>query len=234
MEACRTLEIDKEQFLANGNQLLYNSILSRWFYVPFGSQNIPIKPKLNSYPVGFRLKGKMVYTILSTHDEFEMRTTDAEAILANFYFFPGKEKLKRLLSIPDKPVIVSVDYVFRTSSMILGLAKKLELLGAAGLYAGRKLPIEVLKKICSECSIPIFAASSPDINEISLKFTAGVFAICIQGKSISKEFVSLLHNIYPSKSLVISNCGSERQIYNSVETGSDAIIFRPCIPYNFD
>ncbi|MBK6281683.1 MAG: hypothetical protein IPF54_02530 [Draconibacterium sp.] len=102
------------RFLATGNQFLYNSLLSRWFYVPVVSQNLPVKPKLFSFPGGFKLNGKLIYTILSTRDEYEMLTTDAEAILAHFYIIPGKEKLKRILSISGKPTIVTVDFAFKS------------------------------------------------------------------------------------------------------------------------
>jgi len=222
------------QFLAHGNQLQYNSILSRWFYVPVGSQNLPVKPKLYAFPGGFKLKGKLIYSILSTRDEYEMMTTDAEAILAHFYFIPGKEKLKRILSISGKPAIVSVDHAFITKSGVLSLAKKLESYGAAGLYARRKFPFDLLEKICSECSVPVFAASSADIGEITSKINAGVYAVCIAGKDISTELTKLLHQAFPDNPVLAMCNKSEKQMQNSVQSGSDAFIFRPCIQYNFD
>lgn len=217
-------------FLAKGNQVLYNSLLSRWFYVPMGSQNLPLKPKLYSFPGGVRLKGRLVYTILSTRDEFEMWTTDADAILAHFYFIPGKEKLKRILSITAKPIIVSVDFGFITSSGVLSLAKILESFGAAGLYARRKFPVDLLKKICLECTVPVFAASSADIGELTVKINAGVYAVCIPGKDISTGLIKLLHQSFPDNPVLAMCNKSEKQMQNSIKSGSDAVIFQPCVP----
>ena len=221
-------------FLAHGNQLQYHSILSRWFYVPVGSQNLPVKPKLFSFPGGFKLKGKPINTILSTRDEYEMFTTDAEAILAHFYFIPGKEKLKRILSISGKPTIVTVDFAFINPSGVLSLAKILESLGVAGLYVSRKFPVDVLGKICSESTVPVFAASSADIGEITSKINTGVYAVCLSGKDISTDLTKLLHHSFPNNPVLAMCNKSEKQMQNSVQSGSDAFIFRPCIQYNFD
>jgi hypothetical protein len=221
-------------FLDHGNQLRFNSILSRWFYVPVGSQNLPVKPNLYSFPGGFKLNGKLIYTILSTRDEYEIMTTDAEAILAHFYFIPGKEKLKRIISISDKPIIVTVDFAFLNPLGVLSLAKIIETLGVAGLYVSRKFPVVVLGKICSESSLPVFAASSADIGEITSKINAGVYAVCIAGKDISTELTKLLHQAFPDNPVLAVCNKSEKQMQNSVISGSDAFIFRPCIQYNFD
>lgn len=221
-------------FLAQGNQLQYYSILSRWFYVPVGSQNLPVKPKLFSFPGGFKLNGKLIYTILSTRDEYEMLTTDAEAILAHFYFIPGKEKLKRILSISGKPTIVTVDFAFLNPLGLLSLAKILESFGVAGLYVSRKFPVDVLGKICSESSVPVFTASSADIGEITSKLNIGVYAVCLAGKDISTELTKLLHQLFPNNPVLAMCNKSEKQMQKSVQAGSDAFIFRPCIQYNFD
>ena len=222
------------QLLAQGNQLQYHSILSRWFYVPVGSQNLPVKPKLFSFPGGFKLNGKLIYTILSTRDEYEMMTTDAEAILSHFYFIPGKEKLKRILTISGKPTIVTVDFAFLNPLRVLSLAKILESLSVAGLYVNRKFPVDVLGKICSESSVPVFAASSADIGEITSKINAGVYAVCLAGKDISTELTKLLHHSFPNNPVLAMCNKSEKQMQNSVQSGSDAFIFRPYIQYNYD
>ncbi|HCE57576.1 MAG TPA: hypothetical protein DER09_07120 [Prolixibacteraceae bacterium] len=218
------------RFLTNWNLLLYNSILSRWFYVPVGSQKIPVKPKLLSSPEGFKLNGKLVRTVLFSCDEYEISKTDADAILSHFYFIPGNEKLKRILSIPEKPAIISIDYAFITTSGVLSLAKKLESFGAAGLYAGRKFPVDMLNKICSECTLPVFAASDADIGEITSKINAGAYALCISGKDISTELIRLLHQSFPGNPVLAMCNKSEKQMQNSVISGIDAVIFQPCIP----
>ncbi len=230
---CVTISIRrKESDLPEASRFLYNALLSRWFYVPVGSQNLPVKPKLFSFPGGFKLNGKLIYTILSTRDEYEMLMTDAEAILAHFYFIPGKEKLKRILSISGKPTIVTVDFAFLNPLGILSLAKILESLGVAGLYVSRKFPVDLLRKICSEATIPVFAVSSADIGEITSKINAGVYAVCIAGKDISTELITLLHQSFPNIPVLAMCNKSEKQMQKSVKYGSDAFIFRPFIPNN--
>ena len=223
--------IFEEQFLTDGNQLLYNSILSRWFYVPVGSQNLPVKPNLFSFPGGFKLKGKLICSVLSTRDEYEIWTTDADAILTHFYFIPGKEKLIRFISITEKPIIVTVDFGFINPFAVLRLAKLLESLGAAALYVNLKFPVDVLEKICSEITLPVFAASSANIGEITTKINAGVYAVCIAGKDISAELTMLLHQKFPNNPVLAMCNKSEIQMQNSVKSGSDAFIFRPCVPF---
>jgi hypothetical protein len=219
------------RFLAIEYPLLYNSLLSRWFYVPFGSQNTPDKPKLFSFPVGFKLKEKLICSVLSTRDLYEIWTTDADAILAHFYFIPGEEKLKRFISITKKPIIVTVDFDFINSSGVSNLVKKLELLGAAGLYISRRFPADVINKICSEGAVPVFAASSADIGEITSKINAGVYAVCIAEKDISTELTKILHQSFPNNPVLAMCNKSEKQMQNSVKSGSDAFIYRPCVPF---
>jgi hypothetical protein len=158
-----------------------------------------------------------------------MMTTDAEAILAHFYFIPGKEKLNRIISISDKPIIVTVDFGFINPLGVLRLTKTLESLGASGLYVNRKFPVDVFGKICSESTVPVFAASSADIGEITSKINAGAYAVCLAGKDISTELTKLLHQSFPNNPILAVCNKSEKQMQNSVKSGSDAFIFRPCI-----
>lgn len=223
--------ISGEAFLNKGNSLNYHSILSRWFYVPFGSGNLGVKPKLLYYPGGFKLNGSLIRTILSTRDEYEMWTTDADAILADFFFFPGNRKLKQILSIPGKPVILSVDFSFFIKYGILNLAKKIEFSGAAGLYLNRYFSAQLLKKISTECSLPLFAASSANFGEIKSKFSSGAYGVCISGKYISPETTAILHQKFPDNPVIAMCCKSETQMQNSVKSGSDAFIFRSCVPF---
>jgi hypothetical protein len=218
-------------FLTDGNQLQYNSILSRWFYVPVGSQNLPVKPNLFSFPGGFKLKGQLICSVLSTRDEYEIWTTDSDAVLTHFYFIPGKEKLIRIISITEKPIIVTVDFGFINPFAVLSLAKLLESVGAAGLYVNRKFPVDVLENICSKITLPIFAASNADIGEITSKINAGVYAVCIAGKDISAELIKLLHQKFPNNPVLAMCNKSEIQMQNSVKSGTDAFIFRSCVPF---
>lgn len=218
-------------FLTIGNELQYNSILSKWFFVPIGNQRLPIKPKLYSFPGGFKLNGKLINTILSTRDKYEIWTTDADAILAHFYFIPRKEILNRILSISEKPIIVTIDFDFINPTGVLKLVKKIKSLGIGGLYIKRKFPNDVLGKICSEATVPVFAASSADIDEITSKINAGVYAVCFAGKDISTELTKLLHNTFPNNPVLAVCNKSEKQMQNSVKSGVDALIFRPCVPF---
>lgn len=220
-----------EAFLNKGNSHNYHNILSRWFYIPFGSGNLAVKPKLLYYPTGFKLNGSLIRTILSTRDEYEMWTTDADAILANFFFFPGNYKLKQILSIPGKPIIISIDFSFITTSGILKLAEKIESFGAAGLYVNRTVSARILRKISSVCRLPLFAASPADFGEIKSKISSGVYGVCIPGKYISSETTAILHQKFPHNPVIAVCSKSETQIQNSIKSGSDAFIFRPCVPF---
>lgn len=231
MKYTDVLAVNKEPYYTETPRFLYNSILSRWFYVPAGYQYLPLKPKLYSFPRGFRLGGRLIFSILSTRDEFEMKTTDADAILAHFFILPDEKRLKKLLSNAGKPVIISVRYMFTASSKLADTAKKLEIAGAAGLYIGRKFPNAVLKKICSESSVPVFSASGKAEVEITSKIEAGVFAVCIPGESISKELVRPLHELSPGMPVIASCNRSEKLIEQAVKSGIDAVIFKPCTPF---
>ncbi len=234
MKYVHTIGADEGPYLTETSQFLYKSLLSRWFYVPAGYQYLSQKPKLHSFPRGFRLGGQLIFSILSTRDEFEMRTTDADAILAHFFIIPDEKKLKKQLSNVGKPVIISVRHTFKLSSKLADTAKKLEMAGAAGLYIGRKFPNAVLKKICSECSVPVFSASGKAEEEITSKIEAGVFAVCIPGENISKEQVRPLHELSPGAPVIASCNRSEKLMEQAVKSGIDAVIFRPCIPFKME
>lgn len=212
---------------------LYNSLLSRWFYVPVGSRYLANKPEMLSSARGFRLGGRFVHTLLSTSDEYTMWATDADAILADFIFPPGEKRLKRLFSVVKKPVIVSVRFVYNKTKLP-ALAKRFETMGAAGFYVRRTLPTTVLEKICSACSVPVFAASGPDVGEVKSKIEAGVFAVCIPAKDVSRELERSLHRLFPDVPVIASCSRSEKLMKHSEASGVDAVIFKPCIPLELD
>ena len=212
---------------------LYKSLLSRWFYVPVGSQYLAKKPETLSSAKGFWLRNRFVHTLLSTSDEYQMWTTDADAILADFVFIPGEKRLERLFSIIKKPVIISVRFVYNKTKLP-ALAKKFETYGAAGFYVPRMLPNKVLEETCSACTIPVLAASGPDVEEVRSKIEAGVFAVCIPGKDVSKELEISLHRLFPDVPVIASCNRSEKLMQRSEESGIDAVIFKPCIPLELD
>ncbi|MGV8138458.1 MAG: hypothetical protein AB2L20_24920 [Mangrovibacterium sp.] len=95
MENIRELIANKTGTYHGTIGLSNDGMLSRWFYVgPLYSSS---KPEFLYSARGFRLDGRLVSALLSTTTEFHMKTTDAEAILAHFFLFPGEERLKRLL-----------------------------------------------------------------------------------------------------------------------------------------
>jgi len=214
---------------ADRSLFLYKNLLSKWFYVPVGSQYQPEKPEAILSEKGFRLGGKFVHSLLSTRDEYTMWATDADAILADFIFIPGENRLKKLFSVIKKPVIISVRFIYNQSKLP-ALAKKVETLGAAGFYVHRRVPNMVLEKICSVCTIPVFAASGPHLEEIKSKVETGIFAVCIPGKDVSKELEISLHRLFPDVPVIASCSRSEKLMQRSEESGIDAIIFKPCIP----
>jgi len=230
---CSTIFAErKESCFTETSRFLYKSLLGLWFYAPPGY--LPQKPGLHSLPHGVWLGGRMVYTILITHSLFDMIKTNADAVLANFFIIPGKSKLSKIFSTVRKPVIVSVGNTFTTSSGLAETAKKLEIAGAAGLYTGRMFPLSKLKKICSECSIPVFSASAPETEEITSKINAGVFAVCIQGKNISRKLMKTLRESFPYLPVIALCNRSQRLMERSVILGTDVVIFKPCVPFQTD
>jgi hypothetical protein len=147
---------------------------------------------------------------------------------------PNEKKLKKIIYNTDKPVIISIRHSFTALSKLCLIAKKLETLGVAGFFVGRKFPYPVLKKICSECSVPVFSASGTEMEDIRSKIDAGVFAVCISGKNISKELVGPLHKQFPDVPVLASCNRSEKIMHRSVKSGTDAVIFKPCIPFKME
>ncbi len=163
-----------------------------------------------------------------------MLATNADVILASFFILPREEKLKKMLHTIRKPVILAVRDAFTTSSELIKLARKIEKLGAAGLHTGANTPVPVLKKICTECSIPVFSDSAPDMDKIRMKIDAGVFAVCIPWKNDSEKIVKSLHKSFPDIP-VISFCNrSEKIMTQAVKSEIDAVIYRPCIPFKME
>jgi hypothetical protein len=233
MEYVKSISLRQYPDSADRSLSLYKSLLSRWFYVPAGSQYLAKKPKMLSSAKGFWLRGRFVHSMLSTSDEYQMWATDADAILADFVFVPGEKRLERLFSIIKKPVIISVRFVYNKKKLPT-LAKKFETSGAAGFYVPRMLPNKVLEETCSACTIPVFAASGPDVEEVKSKIEAGVFAVCIPGKDVSKELEISLHRLFPDITVIASCNRSEKLMQRSEESGIDAVIFKPCIPLELD
>lgn len=234
MDCVNVSSRNKEPYFIGIMRFLYESLLNRWFYVPVGSRYLSTKPEFSSFPKGFRLRDRWVYSLLCTGDEFEMRTTDADAILADFFIMPGEGRLKKLLSNVGKPVIISIGIEHAIISRLPDLTQKLEKTGVAGFYARRTLSNITLKKICLESSVPVISAASARSEEIISKINTGVYAICITGKNISKELVRYLHELYPDMPVIASSNRSEKLLFHNLKSGIDAVIFKPCIPFEKD
>ncbi len=52
------------------------------------------------------LNGKRLTSILSARDEYEMKATDADAILSAFFILPDDDKLRKIFRSAEKPVFV--------------------------------------------------------------------------------------------------------------------------------
>lgn len=211
-------------------RFLYKSLVGYWFSVPHGY--LPQKPILYPVPHGIWLGGRMVYSFLVTTDLYDMIMTDADAILANFYWIPPKGKLNKLFSTVGKPVVIVIRNRFVALPKLLETLKKLEAAGTTGLFAGSRISLSELKHICLASSIPVFAASGPEVEEIKSKIEAGVFAVCIQGKTVSEELIRSLHRSFPGTPVIAFCSRSEKLMGESVKSGADAVIFKPCVPFN--
>ncbi len=209
-------------------------ILSRWFYVSAGLNYLPVKPKSFFARGGFPLKGKPVNSILSTCDGYEMRATDADAVLSEYILLPDHEKLRKLFDQTAKPVFVLLRHRLTPKSKLAGVAKKLETLGAAGIFTGHHFPVDELKNICNLVSIPVIALTNPDFVEIAAKINAGAFAVCLTGQNISKNLIDNLRKSFPGKSIIAACDRTEGLMSKCLEYGVDAILFKPCVPFKMD
>lgn len=185
MESIQKFTANKTGNYRGTTGLFYDGLLGRWFYVdPLYHAG---KPELLYSARGFRLKDRLVFGLLSTRDEFHMKTTDAEAILANFFLFPGEKRLKRLFPESERLIVLRVHSWHILLFRLSGLVKKFDRTGASGLYVGRWLPGGVLKRICSESSLPVICATGTSQEEITSRISAGAYAVCLRGRDISKN-----------------------------------------------
>jgi hypothetical protein len=222
----------KEPFIIETSRFLYESLTGKLFFFPLGSQYHSRKPIYLSSARGFLLRNKLIRSILATTDEFEMRETDADAILAGFLILPGEKHLKEIFSKVNKPVIISVGIGLSKTSKLPSLAKKFEILGAAGIYTGRMIPNSVLEKICSACTVPVITSTNMNYKEIGRKINAGAFAIKINGKNISKSLIDSLNESYPNIPVIVYGGKSENIMMKSIESGVDAVIYKPFILFD--
>jgi hypothetical protein len=162
----------KEPLIIKISRFMYESLTGKWFFFPFGLQYHSRKPSFLSSTKGFYLRENQIFSILFTTDEFEMRETDADAILADFLVLPGEKRLKEIFSKVNKPVIVSVRFGLSKIAKLPSIAKKIELSGAAGIYTGRMLPNSVLKKICSVCTVPVITSINTNFKDMCTKIDA--------------------------------------------------------------
>lgn len=214
--------------------LCYHSGLSRWFLVPEGAGYKPIKPSFLPKLNGIKINGSWIQCVISTCSFYDIHTTNADAVFANFLFYPGKEKPGKILQLTRKPVIISVPHIFVSKPGLQKIATELENSGAAGLYTGPYFPVSELKKICSSCSVPVFSFSGTKTEEIKFKVNSGIFALCFSAKNITKSLITEVRNLFPAIKIV-AVCGrSEKFIVKFRDYGIDAIFFKPCVPYKMD
>ncbi len=207
--------------------LFYRDPLNKWFYVPAGFT--PVKPEFLSFTRGFRLKNKLVHAILSAGDEYSIQTTDADAVITNFFLTNGKRETGRKL--PGTPVIFQIHFWSVFLFGLSNLINRIERSGAAGLYVTKWLPGSVLKKLCQETSLPVISAGKSDMDQVLFMIKAGVYAVCLPGKHVSKEMITVLHESHPNVPLIASCGKSKNTMMHCLKSGIDAIIYRPCIPF---
>lgn len=231
MESTAISFVRKDLWVTEVFWFQFKSLSGYWFSVPHGY--LPQKPLLYPVPQGIWLGGRKVHSLLVTTDFYDMIMTDADAILADFYWIPPQRKLHELFSVVRKPVVIYVRKNFFVRPKLTATIKRLEVAGAAGLFVGRRFRLAELKQACLASSVPVFAASRPKIEDIKSKIDAGVFAVCIQAKRITGKFMELMRHSFPNIPVIAFCNRSERLVGESVKSGPDAVFFRPCIPFDF-
>lgn len=218
----------------DGVNMFYDGPLNNWFRVPVGSIYTSAKPEFLSSAKGFRLKNRLVHAILYTRDKLNMKTTNADAIMTNFFLIPGGKRARSMLLKTGRPFIFPVHFRFIFLLGLSNLIKKLEISGAAGLFVAGWLPDEILKKLCKQASLPVISATAPRLDKIFSKIEAGAYAVCLPGKYVSKKMIRILHESYPFVP-VIASCGrSEDSMLSCLKSGVDAVMYRPCVLFGSD
>jgi|GEM_PF-5162116 len=226
-----TVTYDHEEVFLDESALSYHDSLHRWFAVPTGPVCTSAKPRFLSFSGGFTLGNRLIHAILFARSRFNIKTTDADAVIANFFLIPGKREVKETLLKTGQPFIFPVRFWLILLFGYPFLAEKLEESGASGVFAASRLPYPMLKKLCQKISLPVISAASPSLNHILSKIDAGAYAVCIPGKSVTKKMINQLHESCP-RVPVIASCGkSKDKMIHSLRSGVDAVIYRPCIPF---
>ena len=221
---------DHEKVLRHEYILPYRDSLHRWFYVPTGPVYTSSKPGFLSFSKGFILENRLIQAILLSRVEISIRTTNADAVITNFYMIPRESHVKGELLKAEKPFILPVRFWFFLFRGYRALAKKLEDSGASGIFVPGWLPYPVVKKLSNNISLPVISAAYPALNHILSKIDAGAYAICLPGKHITKNLIERLHESCP-RVPIIAYCGKSKDtMLRSLKSGADAVIYRPCIP----
>jgi hypothetical protein len=212
----------------------YENLTGRWFFFPIGLQYISNKPAILSFAKGFRLNGRIVKSILSTDNTFEMKETDADSILTNTLIKPTDRKCIKMLADNCKLMIVTLRTKHLKDFKFSDLLEELEMLNAAAIYIGIKVKIIYLKKICIESKIPVIVETGKDMDEILSKINAGAYAISIFSKHISTNLVNDIRSLYPQTPILAYCDRNQKDMIKSIDSGCDAVIYKPCIPYIWD
>ncbi len=129
-----TVSYDHEEVFLHEYMLSYHDSLHRWFYVPTGPVYTSTKPGFLSFSEGFNLGNRLIHAVLLARGELHIRTTDADAVIANFFLIPGERRVKETLLKAPRPFILPVRFWFLLFMGYPVLTKKLENSGASGIF----------------------------------------------------------------------------------------------------
>lgn len=213
--------------LFTGESILNEIPNENWFLPPCPISKCVKTPLAIHYTNGFNLKETRVHSILASINEKDIKETDADAILAEFWLSPGEKTLKKIMAATNKPVIVTLNRRIRKITKIVDEAKKFEILGAKAILTGNLITCFLLDKIRNAISLPIISKSEANAEGMISRHQAGANIICISGMEVSHSLIDAVKKSFPLLPIITYAENSEEIILNSLASGINAIIFKP-------
>jgi hypothetical protein len=209
-------------------QWIMNKMLAGYSFLPLNQMDEIDRMPLSLYQTyGVNINGTTIYSILCIKSERQIKETEADAILADFWLAPDKKRLMNLVSATQKPIFISLKKGVSKTEKIIYKAKMYEEAGVSAIFTSNLITPSVIEKIRSSIEIPIISKSDPNPESIIAKHRAGADIICIMGMEISRDLLETVKQTFPFLSFLSFSGNSEEIIVNSLASGADAIIYNP-------